>query len=706
MNLRAKLLLLLLSVSVLPLVIAGLAGLDAMRDLGDELSDETADALLADANRRLGDLAVEYGDVLALSLEQVDAAVRVQQVVASAALSQPPVAGMDPIYATDFDNPNTAPGNLVTPPQYDCRLRDGSTVPCPVSFEVQAIVLPPGMNREDGNADARRLQRLTPFYRELMSDPGRPALRLFTAAASGVHSTYPGHGGMPEGFDPRMRPWYTQAVRWTGIVHTPPMVDASTGRYMIASAAKIVDASGRVLGVTGADVALTDILHGLQLPEAWRTDATVRVVALPGIGGGDELLLIASGDMVDGSSDWSEPLEPDFLTGDSTSFRKLALGVKEGRAGVVDLEQGGRDAMVAFAPIGQFGASVLIEVPHDVIAAPAMQKRSVILGRTQDHLMLSSVIAAAVMVIVFLVALRSSRTVTRPIRQLAAATERVSKGDLDVSVPVRSSDEIGQLARDFNAMVPHLKERMTLRQSLEVAREIQQCLLPAAAPTLSGWDITGRSMYCDETGGDYFDYIEQEGNAERLRVVLGDVTGHGIASALMMATARSLLRGGAKCPGSPAERLGDINASIVKDTPLGWFMTFFCLEVSADSGTLRWISAGHDPAVMVAPGGEMTLLEGTDVPLGIDESWQFSEQEGAEAPEGAIIVIGTDGIWEARNTEGDMYGRERFIEVIQDTLGGTAEQTIDAILESVMAFCDGAPQLDDITLVAAKRSGA
>ncbi len=705
MNLRAKLLLLLLSVSVLPLVVAGLAGLDAMRDLGDELSDETADALLADANRRLGDLAVEYGDVLALSLEQVDAAVRVQQVVASAALAEPPGAVVEPVYATDFDSPSTAPGNLVTPPQYDCRLPDGSTVPCPVSFEVQAIVLPPGMNREVSAADARKLQRMTPFYRELMREPGRPALRLFTATASGIHSTYPGHGGMPDGFDPRLRPWYTQAVRWAGIIHTPPMVDASTGRYMIASAMKIVDESGQVLGVTGADVALTDILHELQLPESWRADATIRVVALPGIEGGDELLLIASGDMVDGSSDWSEPLEPDLLVGDSPSFRELSLGVREGRAGVVDLEQDGRDAKVAFAPIGQFGASVLIEVPHEVIAAPAMKKRGVILGRTQDHLMLSGVIAAIVMAIVILVALRSSRTVTRPIRQLAAATERVSEGELDVSVPVRSSDEIGQLARDFNAMVPQLKERMSLRQSLEVAREIQQCLLPAESPTLSGWDITGRSMYCDETGGDYFDYIEQEGNTEHLRVVLGDVTGHGIASALMMATARSLLRGGVKCPGSPAVRLGEINAGIVRDTPLGWFMTFFCMEVSADSGVLRWISAGHDPAVMVAPGGETTLLEGADVPLGIDESWQFTEQEGAEAPQGAVIVIGTDGIWEARNPAGDMFGRERFIKVIQESQGGTAEQTIDAIIKAVMAFCDGAPQLDDITLVAAKREG-
>ena len=211
-------------------------------------------------------------------------------------------------------------------------------------------------------------------------------------------------------------------------------------------------------------------------------------------------------------------------------------------------------------------------------------------------------------------------------------------------------------------------------------------------------------MYCDATGGDYYDFIHAVGDDEHIRLVLGDVTGHGIASALMMATARSLLRGGVKCDDDTVQRLNDVNNSLVQDTPLGWFMTFYCLELSANSSEVRWISAGHDAAIVVDIDGNVTELEGDDIPLGVTADWSFTGKGPATIAQGSVIVLGTDGIWEARNSGGEMYDKTRLIEVIQNNHTKPVQEICDAIVLAVLDFCGEAPRTDDITMVIARRT--
>ena len=140
---------------------------------------------------------------------------------------------------------------------------------------------------------------------------------------------------------------------------------------------------------------------------------------------------------------------------------------------------------------------------------------------------------------------------SKPIVELASATASITNGDFDVSVKYRGGDEIGELTHNFNAMVPHLKERIVLQKSLEVANKFNSVCFQRLILYLKDGKITGKSLYCDATGGDYYDYIAPPRDTSYLRVALGDVTGHGIASALMMATARSLLRGGMQCGDNP-----------------------------------------------------------------------------------------------------------------------------------------------------------
>ncbi len=147
-------------------------------------------------------------------------------------------------------------------------------------------------------------------------------------------------------------------------------------------------------------------------------------------------------------------------------------------------------------------------------------------------------------------------SIVDPIRDIEKAMIRIENGDLTASVLVRSNDELGAMAENFNKMVDVLRERSRIQQSLNMAMEVQQNLLPKTLPRIRGIDMAGACSYCDETGGDYFDiYIPDLSVPDRLSVVVGDVSDHGVPSALVMTTARALLRMRSSMSGSP--RTGD-----------------------------------------------------------------------------------------------------------------------------------------------------
>ena len=198
-----------------------------------------------------------------------------------------------------------------------------------------------------------------------------------------------------------------------------------------------------------------------------------------------------------------------------------------------------------------------------------------------------------------------------------------------------------------------------MSSALGVAEEVQQSLLPNSDPSLDGFDIAGTSLYCEETGGDYYDFIHI--SPKRLAVVVGDVSGHGVSSALLMATARALLMLRASMPGPIASIINDVNKYLSRDTShTGNFMTVFYCELQAMSREIRWVRAGHDPALIYTPeSDEFDELKGKGVSFGLDGTFDYEEFQRRLEP-GQIILIGTDGIWEMRNEVGEMYGKERL----------------------------------------------
>jgi sigma-B regulation protein RsbU (phosphoserine phosphatase) len=305
---------------------------------------------------------------------------------------------------------------------------------------------------------------------------------------------------------------------------------------------------------------------------------------------------------------------------------------------------------------------------------------------------------------VFLTILVSSN-LTRPFGDIIKVLQNVRNGRLDRRVAVRSNDEIGYMGDVINEMTEGLREREEIRQSLELAREVQQNLLPKSVPSSDRVDIAGRSIYCDQTGGDYFDFLEVGIPGDnKIGLVVGDVSGHGVPSALLMATARALMRQRSFLPGGPAQVVGDVNMHLSRDVEdSGQFMTLFYLVIDPVQRSLKWVRAGHEPAVLYDPLRDVfEELRGSGVALGVDENWQYREEYRSGLLNGQVILIGTDGIWESRNSEGRMFGKDALLDLIRKNAAYSAEEILSAIIDSIKHFQQDVEPEDDITLVVAK----
>jgi len=246
-------------------------------------------------------------------------------------------------------------------------------------------------------------------------------------------------------------------------------------------------------------------------------------------------------------------------------------------------------------------------------------------------------------------------------------------------------------------------QQLTLRE-IEMARRIQESFLPREALRVPGFDIAGVCRYCDETGGDYFDFFHVGlENENRFAVVVGDVSGHGLSAALLMASARGLLRLRAAMPGEAANVVQDVNRQLCQDTAeTGQFMTLFYGDVDAGQGTLNWAMAGHDPPLLFDRMGEAFVdLAGQGLALGLFEDYEYATFQHRFEP-GQVLLVGTDGIWETHNSRGEMFGKTALKNVIRGCAADSAEEIQSAVIEALHDFRGEHPLEDDVTMVVVK----
>jgi serine phosphatase RsbU (regulator of sigma subunit)/predicted ester cyclase len=249
-------------------------------------------------------------------------------------------------------------------------------------------------------------------------------------------------------------------------------------------------------------------------------------------------------------------------------------------------------------------------------------------------------------------------------------------------------------------LAQEIRERERVEQDLRVARSIQQASLPKEVPELEGWEISPQYRPAREVGGDFYDFLELPKG--RLGILVGDATGKGVPAALVMASARSMLRALAQTSNSPGHVLRRVNDPLVADIPANMFVTCFYAILEPENGNLTYANAGHDLPYLRRRGGACEELMARGMPLGIMASMNYEEKETIlDAGEAALFY--SDGLVEAHDPRGEMFGFPKLRALVAEH--GEKGSMADLLLEELYSFVgEGWEQEDDITLLTLRRS--
>ena len=450
-----------------------------------------------------------------------------------------------------------------------------------------------------------------------------------------------------------------------------------------------------------ADIALSKLLAACMLNSRWslRMHSFLLAVDSPGTDA-PQLAVFAARDTLAKRGQWRpvDMAETALLPGPQR-LHQIGKRMVRGETGFLEIPWKGQKALWAFAPVSprlmvlNITPGMVVDVARDVLAFARWQW--------------IDTVVASLFVILVLVAIGvwRSKALTAWFQDMVQAVERLGRGDFAFRMPLGDGDEREQVARAFNEMVPQLEDRMRIRKALDVAHEIQQTLLPSGEPEIPGFAVAARSVYSDETGGDYFDYFPcGDRECARYGFVVGDVTGHGIGAALLMATARAFVRAEADQPEALARRISRVNRLLTADTRhSGNFMSLFFLEIEVGARNVAWVRAGHDPALLYDPvRGAFQELDGPGLVLGVDEDYAYRQQEMTIEHAGTLLLLFTDGIWEAHDGHGRLFGKERLKAIVKDHAADSAARIRDRIVAAVDRFRGDLPREDDMTLIVIK----
>ncbi len=257
------------------------------------------------------------------------------------------------------------------------------------------------------------------------------------------------------------------------------------------------------------------------------------------------------------------------------------------------------------------------------------------------------------------------------------------------------------VAVDNSRLLEHYFEKQRIQESLNVARDIQRSLLPRGGLVAPGLDLFGTSVPCDETSGDYFDYVRRSGG--RLGLVIGDVSGHGIGAALVMSTARALLRSLATTDATAAELVTRLNAFLAEDVETGRFMTLFYGEVDLRERQISYVRAGHNEPLIYRRGTDSfeELAEG-GIALGVIDDFEFECAGPVRFEKGDMLFLYTDGIVEALDAREEPFGLSRVKDVLRENRDRSPRDIVETLRRAAQAHIGSDERQDDLTLVLAK----
>ena len=236
---------------------------------------------------------------------------------------------------------------------------------------------------------------------------------------------------------------------------------------------------------------------------------------------------------------------------------------------------------------------------------------------------------------------------------------------------------------------------------MDLAREVQQGLLPRLSPQLDGFDIAGASVATDETGGDFFDYVPMPDDA--IGIVVADASGHGISAALLITVVSAYLRAISSLTSDPGEVLRRVAQMLGPRIPEGHFVTAVLASLDPIRRTVTYASAGHPSALLIGASGEVRAdLTSLDLPIGLDPDHRFQSSSVTSLLPGDTLVLISDGIVEAMRQDGTLFGKSRVIELVRQQREQSAQTIVATLIRAARTHCAPQSPADDLTVVVVK----
>ena len=466
------------------------------------------------------------------------------------------------------------------------------------------------------------------------------------------------------------------------------LIEISSPKYSSQSASRIVsleseirDSKDTVLGRVGVDISFNKLIDPVVNDPWWKGNKAYLVDDK-----GNVLIGISTSKAKEDAGIRSfgshDKLEQDTLAALRTSESGMVFG-----------EGSPPGEISGFYRLMEAPWTMVVMAPGDKVLQPIIQFK-----------MFYVFALTGCIVLILLFIRRTTGQITSRIKEITIAADELSRGHFGPSFPVTTRDEVGELSKCFNKMTEQLQQRLLLKEAITVAREVQQNLLPQKGYSSDGVDVAGVSIYCDETGGDYFDIIEFPGNSKKVAVVVGDVVGHGIGAALLMTTVRALLRSRIALSSGLDRVFSEVNGLLCLDTArTGNFVTLFCLEIDKSLNSMRWVRGGHDPALIFFPKTqEFAELKGKGIALGVDADYDFQYNEIQIDGQEKLILLVSDGAWEVTNEIGMKFGKERLKQILLTKSYLKPDALLRLIIQEIDAFKGDQALLDDITLALIK----
>jgi sigma-B regulation protein RsbU (phosphoserine phosphatase) len=482
--------------------------------------------------------------------------------------------------------------------------------------------------------------------------------------------------------------WRRRAPMW----HEPTARATSSSVLTATYATPIPDSgNGRPVGILTVDISVETLRQRVRSAMAGRKGFAIVL-------SGSGLILDHPNTQFIGQENFgglvSKGLNPEY--------RRIAERIATGRADVTSVEdQFGETQWVAYAPLTQAGWSLIYVVPE-----------SEFLADVAHLLQVGGLWALLGMMLLAILVVYMARSISWPLKLLAAASHQIAQGKLNFRLPdVDQDDEIGALTKAFSRMRDSLRhsigdlkdattERKKLESELDIAAQIQRGMLKDehfVREEPVHFEIAAMLKPAKAVGGDFYEYVELPEN--QLCLVVGDVSDKGVHAALFMARAITAVRSATSQYFEPDQILSAVNAELCRNNDACMFATVFCIVQDLRFGYLRFASAGHEPAILLNPLGEAHYLEQeSGAAVGLDEDAEYPNHKVRLKP-GEVVVLYTDGVTEAANMKGEMYGDDRLLKSLQHLLEADADKAMATVTKEVFEFVAGAPPADDLTML-------